>query len=78
MDCKRASKKSTGRALRKLSAYLGLCLGVVVFAAAIIILGFGRAILNGYGKAKAERAFAKAHPGSALRIGELDYSVGAN
>jgi hypothetical protein len=39
---------------------------------------FGGAILNGYGKRKAERAFAVAHPGYALRIGQLDYSVGAN
>ncbi len=41
-------------------------------------LVFGGAILNRYGKEKAERAFAEAHPGSALRIGELDYAVGAN
>ena len=38
----------------------------------------GGAILNGYGKRKMERAFAAAHPGSELRIGELDYAVGAN
>ena len=35
-------------------------------------------ILNGYGKGKVERAFAKAHPGCALRIGKLDYSMGAD
>jgi hypothetical protein len=39
---------------------------------------FGGAILNSYGKAKVERAFAKAHPGSSLGMGELDYSMGAN
>jgi hypothetical protein len=39
---------------------------------------FGGALLNGYGKRKVERAFAKAHPGCALRIGKLDYSVGAD
>ena len=39
---------------------------------------FGGAILNGYGKGKIERAFAQAHPGYTLRIGELDYSVGAD
>ena len=44
----------------------------------MFILVFGGAILNGYGKGKVERAFAEAHPGYALRIGELDYSVGAN
>ena len=57
---------------------MGLCLGAVVLAVAVLILMFGGAILNGYGKGKVERAFAKAHPGCALRIGELDYSVGAN
>ena len=44
----------------------------------MLILVFGGAILNRYGKEKAERAFAEAHPGYALRIGELDYAVGAN
>jgi hypothetical protein len=39
---------------------------------------FRNAILNGYGKRKAEQAFAKAHQGSALRIGRLNYSIGAN
>ena len=57
---------------------MGASLGAVVLAVAVFILVFGGAILNGYGKGKAERAFAKAHPGCALRIGELDYSVGAN
>ena len=64
--------------LRRLSACVGLCLGAIVFAVAVLILMFGGAILNGYGKGKAERAFAAAHPGCALRIGELDYAVGAN
>jgi hypothetical protein len=59
-------------------AYVGFCLGAVVLAGALFILVFGGAILNGYGKGRVERAFAKAHPGCALRIGELDYSVGAN
>jgi hypothetical protein len=57
---------------------VGLSLGAVVLAVAVVILMFGDAILNGYGKGKVERAFAKAHPGWALRIGELDYSVLAN
>jgi hypothetical protein len=64
--------------LRRLSARVGLCLGAVVLAAAVSILIFGGMILNGYGKAKMERAFAKACPGCTLRIGKLDYSVGAD
>jgi hypothetical protein len=57
---------------------VGLCLGAVVLAVAVFILMFGGMILNGYGKGKVERAFAKAHPGCALHIGKLDYSVGAD
>ena len=49
-----------------------------MLAVAVFILMFGGTILNGYGKRKVERAFAEAHPGSVLRIGELDYAVGAN
>jgi len=53
-------------------------LGAVVLTAAATVLIFRGALLNGYGKAKAERAFAKAHPGCVLRIGHLTYSAGAN
>jgi hypothetical protein len=42
----------------------------------MVIFMFGKGILNGYGKGKIERAFAKACPGYALRIGRLDYAVG--
>ena len=75
---KRAVKNSRSLSLRKLSAYVGLCLGAVVLVVAVLILVFGGAILNRYGKEKAERAFAKTHPGYVLRIGELDYAVGTN
>jgi hypothetical protein len=47
-------------------------------AATVLLYVFGGAILNGCGKRKAEQAFAGAHPGSVLRIGQLKYSVGAN
>jgi hypothetical protein len=57
---------------------VGVSLGALVLAVAVLIFGFGGAILNGYGKEKAERAFAEAHPGYALRIGELDYAVSVN
>jgi hypothetical protein len=58
--------------------YVGASIGALVLVVAVVILMFGGAILNGYGKGKIERAFAKANPGCALRIGELDYSAVAN
>jgi hypothetical protein len=75
---KQTVKNSRRLSLRRVAAYAGLCLGAVVLAVAVFILMFGGMILNGYGKGKVERAFAKAHPGCALRIGKLDYSVGAD
>jgi hypothetical protein len=74
----RAVKQGRKLSLRRLSACIGLSLGALILAVAVFIVLFGGAILNGYGKRKAERAFAEAHPGYALRIGELDYAVGAN
>jgi len=64
--------------LPRLSAYVGASVGAFVVCIAVLILAFGGAILNRYGKGRAERAFAEAHPGCALRIGKLDYAVGAN
>ena len=75
---KRALKKSRGVSLTRVSAYAGAALGTLLVAVALLILVFGDAILNRYGKGKAERAFADAHPGYALRIGKLDYSMPAN
>ena len=77
-DHKRAAKNGRKLSLRRLSACVGASLGALVLAVAVLIFVFGGAILNRYGKAKAERAFAEAHPGYALRIGELDYAMGAN
>jgi hypothetical protein len=57
---------------------VGTSFGAVVLVVAVFVFGFGGAILSHYGKAKAERAYAEAYPGSTLRIGELDYAVGAN
>jgi hypothetical protein len=56
---------------------VGLCLGVVLLAVALLLFVFGGALLNAYGKPQLERGFAAAHPGYALRLGRLDYSVGA-
>jgi hypothetical protein len=71
-------KHSRKQQLRRLAALVGCFFGLFVFAMAVLYLGFGPMILNGYAKAKAERAFAAAHPGCVLRIGALDYSAGAN
>ena len=78
MSNQRAVKHGRKLSLRRLSAYVGLSLGALVLAVAVLIFLFSGAILNRYVKGKAERAFAEAHPGYALRIGELDYAVGAN
>ncbi len=75
---KRTVKPGRRLSLRRLSACVGASLGGVVLTVAILVLMFGGTLLNGYGKRKAERAFAKAHPGCALRIGKLDYSLGAD
>jgi hypothetical protein len=78
MSNQRDVKHGRKLSLRRLSAYVGLSLGALVLAVAVFIFLFGGAILDGYGKRKAERAFAESHHGYALRIGELDYTVGAN
>lgn len=58
--------------------YGGLCLGFCALVIAVLMFLFAGAILNGYGKGKVERAFAKAYPGSTLQIGELEYTLGTN
>jgi len=63
---------------RRLPACVGLSLGAIALVFAVLLFLFGGAVLARYGKRKAECAFAAAHPGSALRIGEVDYSVLAN
>ena len=70
--------KSRKLSLRRVSAYAGISLGVLILAVALVILVFGGAILDGYGKRKLERLFAEAHPGSVLRIGQLAYSIRSN
>jgi len=75
---KRSVKSRRKLTLRRLSAYVGASLGVLVLTVTVLILAFGGVILNGYGKEKAEQAFAEAYPGSVLRIGQLDYAVSAN
>jgi hypothetical protein len=71
-------KNSRRLSLRRVPTFVGLCLGAAALVVAVLILMFGGMILNGYGKGKVERAFARAHPGYALHIGKLDYSVRAD
>jgi hypothetical protein len=63
---------------RKLLAWLGEFLVALVVTFGVLLAFFSGAFLNGYCRLKVERAFAKAHPGSELRIGQLDYSLRAN
>jgi hypothetical protein len=74
----RPGKKGRSRSRRRLVVWVGISFGAVALVVAVVVFGFGGAILSHFGKAKAERAFAEAYPGSVLRIGELDYAVGAN
>jgi hypothetical protein len=70
----RAVEKSPRR-----SRWRAASLGVAVLAVvAVFVFAFGGAILGRFGKAKTERAYAEAYPGSTLRIGKLDYAVFAN
>ncbi len=57
---------------------MGLSVGAIVLTAAMLAFLFGNAVLNGFGKRKAERAFARAHPGCELQIGDLAYAFKAN
>ena len=66
------------RSLRWRLTCAGASLGALALAVAVFLLVFGGAILNGYGKPKAERAFAAAHPGLSLQIDTLEYSWSAN
>ena len=59
-------------------AGIGASLGLIFLVLLVLIFVFGHAILNGYGKDRLQHAFAAAHPGSVLQIGELAYSIGGN
>src|SRR5664279_1488530 len=78
MSNQRDVKHGRKLSVRRLLAYIGLSLGAIVLAVAVLIFLFSGAILNRYVKGKAERAFAEVHPGYALRFGKLDYAAGAN
>jgi hypothetical protein len=59
-------------------AWLGLFLGAAVLVLGLLLLLFGGALVNSYGRSKAERAFAQTHPGSSLVIDSLGYAPVAN
>ncbi len=73
-----AVKSSRRLSGRRLAAYGLASLGAIALVIAVIVLLFGGAILDGFGKRMIERAYSKTHAGSELRIGTLDYSAGAN
>jgi hypothetical protein len=73
-----STDQSQGRSRRRLTVYAVAVGGVVVLSVTVFLFIFGGAILSRYGKAKAQTAYAAAYPGSVLRIGELDYALGAN
>jgi hypothetical protein len=74
----RSIQRSLRPSRRRVLIYVGASLGVFVLTIALLFMAFGGAILSRYGKAKAERAYAAAYPGSTLRIGELEYALRAN
>ena len=63
---------------RRLSAYFGLSVGALASVVLALLYLLDGAILDTYGKKKIERAFARAYPGSVLRIGALNYALGVN
>lgn len=64
--------------MRKMLTWIGAAAVALVLVVCMVALVFGNVILNQYGRGKAERAFAHAHPGSALLLGQLDYTMGVN
>ncbi len=59
-------------------AYAGGVAVALIVVLVVFIFFFGNAIVNGCVRNKVEKAFAKAHPGFAMRIGRLSYLVGAD
>lgn len=57
---------------------IGASLVALLLVMTVLIVVFWDGLLNHFAKTRAERAFAKAHPGFVLGIGHLDYSLRAN
>ena len=66
------------RSLKRRSARVAVCLCLTVCAVAVVSFLFRGAILNTYVRGAAERAFAKAHPGYTVHLGELHHAFAAN
>ena len=75
---KKREHNGRGRSLRRSAVRVGLCMSAAGIAVVALIFVFRGVILNGFVRGKVERAFAKAHPGSALQLGHLHYSIGLN
>ena len=50
--------------MRKMLTWIGAAAVALALMVCLVALVFGNVILNEYGRGKAERAFASAHPGS--------------
>jgi hypothetical protein len=70
--------ETRGKSKRLRVVQVAVFLGLLLLALAVFLIAFRGVILNGYAKAKIERAFAAAYPGSTLQIGKLAYGIGAN
>ena len=70
-------RKLGNSSMRKTLIWIGASVVALVLVVCVVLV-FSDVILNQYGRGKAEREFANAHPGSELRIGELDYTIGDN
>jgi hypothetical protein len=67
-----------GKPRRLRVVQIAVFLGLLLLALTLFLVAFRGVILNAYAKAKIERAFAAAYPGSTLQIGKLEYGLGAN
>ena len=63
---------------RRLATYAVATLGAITLVVALAVRQFGGTILDGPGLRMIERAYGRAHAGSELRIGGLEYSSGVN
>ena len=63
---------------RRWAVYAAASLAAVALVSTLVVLLFGKSILDGPGKRMLERAYGRAHAGSELRIGGLEYSPDAD
>src|SRR5215216_6747935 len=75
---RRAPRSEKNRMSRRRSTRIAICLCVGLLVLIVMGVLSGNVILNNYAKGKVERAFADAHPGYALHLGDLQYAIWAN